>query len=449
MRCTRCGKEVRDGAAFCIYCGNKLGAPENDFNKIRKTAQEGNTTGGKGISETALKRAIPIAVILVIAVIGAVVGVKMYNSPAAQMNRAIKSGDLELAYEIFDDNFYAEDLSEKSIELLKAAVTQVQESYLAGTTAYEEANEALRYIRWFDSDEVSDTLSEASDIIETRYQVASQIEAADTYYQNGEYYQAITAYENALSLDPSDTDAASGLEKAESAYRDAVLTEAESYAAQGDFDSAMDVISAAAERCLGDDADLAAALDALRDRKIGWMADNVYTAADGGDWDGALELLDAYQAEYPDDQKLENARADILKRMPITLGNLTMISLHKVTVHTDEVKDRWGTSYDSAVVYDASQEAFALYNLNKGYTSFSGTVFVPNEASNGKNMSIAVYLDENLVYYKDGITEETAPISFKIDTAGATTMRIVTDNTGSYSCGWLYFTNTNFAKVET
>lgn len=462
MFCTKCGKELEDNTSFCIYCGSKLDVSVKnsksvnfDVDSSQINESEHDKANVSELSNTIptqknnrIRKFVPIIVVAVVAVVGVIVGSRLYNSPSAKMNRAIKAVDMELAYEIFDDNFYAEDLSEKSIGLLKTAATQVQENYLAGTTTYEEANETLRYIRQFGSSEVNETLSEVSSSIETQYQIAAKLESAEAYYQNGEYSSAITAYETVLSLDPSNADAASGITEAEDTWRNTVLEEAEHYASQGDLDSAADIIYMAAERYFGDDAELASELDSLYERRVEQMTDDVYTAADGGDWDGALELLDTYQAQYPDNQSLEDARADIVKKMPITLKNLTAVSSKETTVLTSVVSDRWGNVYDGAVNFDASNDAFSLYNLNKGYTSFTGTVFVPNEATNGKNMSFAIYLDEELVYYKDGITEETAPISFEIDVTGATTMRIVTDNTGSYPFGHLYFANTSFAKVE-
>lgn len=62
-------------------------------------------------------------------------------------------------------------------------------------------------------------------------------------------------------------------------------------------------------------------------------------------------------------------------------------------------------------------------------------------------MWFSVYLDEKLVYYTDGITEESQPISLEIDITGATTMRISVGNEGSFSNGGLIFGNTHFEKV--
>lgn len=70
-----------------------------------------------------------------------------------------------------------------------------------------------------------------------------------------------------------------------------------------------------------------------------------------------------------------------------------------------------------------------------------------NTASTGKQLWFSIYLDEELVHYVDNITEESQPILLDIDVTGATTMRIVTGNEGTYSNGGLVFADTFFEKV--
>ena len=177
-----------------------------------------------------------------------------------------------------------------------------------------------------------------------------------------------------------------------------------------------------------------------------FIAYKLYNSA--AQMDRALELLDEYQERYPADKSPQEVREDILRKIPITLKNLTMVSSKSIEILTAVVNDRWGNIYDGAVRYDASGDAYSLNNLDKRYVTFTGTVFVPTSASNGKNMSFAVYLDEELVYIYGQHYRRNCPLAFEINVTGATTMRIVTDNTGSYSFGHLYFANTGFSKVE-
>ena len=461
MFCTKCGHKIENDAPFCGHCGADLTqeasvppqsgqqtAPANEpaaQQKVRQNpAQQAHSEKKRPNGKALLAIVIAAA-----AVVGGVIGFKSYNSPASQMNRALSGDQLELAYEIFDENFYPEDLSPKSIELLSAAAARVQENYAAGAVTYEDAVSALSTIESFACSDVQDALSLAWEAVKLQYQIAEQLEYADTYLQNQEYASAISAYEYVLTLDEANEAAASGLEQAADDYRDYVLKQSEQYASQGDFESAGNVLQNAADSYFQDDAEITAAMDALEEQKIQHAVEEIETAADGGDWDEALELLDDYQEQYPAEQVLQETREDIVKRMPITLKNLTLVSSEHLSIIGSVVTDRWGNVYDGAVQYDASNNAYGLYNLNKAYTSFTGTVFVPKESRyTGYSMSLAIYLDEELIYYKEGITEETAPISLELDVTGKTTMRIATDNFGKPFYGYLYFTNTNFAKAD-
>ena len=133
--------------------------------------------------------------------------------------------------------------------------------------------------------------------------------------------------------------------------------------------------------------------------------------------------------------------------MPITLENITIVSSDEIEIYNEVVKDRWGNIYDDGVRIEGSTDGYILVALNQNFTKFTGTAFVVDSASIGKNMWFSVYLDEKLVYYTDGITEESQPISLEIDITGATTMRISVGNEGSFSNGCLIFGNTHFEKV--
>lgn len=458
MFCTKCGKELGNTINVCPYCGNKFDesgeiAPPAEPSTEQEVSGElgsGVPTAESGLSKSVrIKKKLPILIVIVILLIVIIIGIKQCNSPSAKMEYAIQNGDWDQALEIFDDNFYPEDLSEKTIELLKDVVAKTQEDYLAGVTDYDDAGAVLERIRQFGNSEVNGAVLSASDSIEAAYQIAVCIKNAETYYESKDYYEAILEYEGALSLDPANEEAEKGIEKAKSAYKNVILEEAERYVATGDFDVAENVIFNAIDDYFENDTDLKAALNSIRERHVEQMEKDVYMAADGGDWDGALELLNTYQEIYPEEQSLAQTREDILKKMPITLENVTMVSSDYVSVLQEVVPDRWGNVYNGAVDYNYYYSAYALYNLQKSYTTFTGTAFISKSSHTGLNACLAIYLDEELVYYQDNITEETAPISLNIDVTGATTMRIAVARGGQYRSGsHLCFGNTSFTKAE-
>ena len=63
--------------------------------------------------------------------------------------------------------------------------------------------------------------------------------------------------------------------------------------------------------------------------------------------------------------------------------------------------------------------------------------------------SIAIYVDEELVFFKDEITEESQPIAISIDLTNKDTMRIVTTwYEGAWGSNFIYFSNSSFEKAE-
>lgn len=184
------------------------------------------------------------------------------------------------------------------------------------------------------------------------------------------------------------------------------------------------------------------------DNNIRSIIEGAYSSADRGEWDEAVQSLEEAQLVYTDNDDINSAYEDIKRKMPISLSNIVTISSECIEVLSDPIKDRYGNVYDGGVQYDASYNAFGLYNLDKKYTKFNATAFVSTEAKNGKKISISIYLDNKLAFYKDGITEETKPLEISLDVSNASTMRISTSNEGSFSYGRLIFADTDFTKVD-
>lgn len=273
----------------------------------------------------------------------------------------------------------------------------------------------------------------------------------------GDFYEAECTVENAVSAFEYDDPANSEYVETSlnALYKWDVVDTARLLAQDGDYEGAFDAISHGKEY-FGDNTDVLAASEEINTMYQQYLSDEVMTLADGGNWDGALEKLDEYQQLFPSSQILSATRDEIESTMPITLENLTLVSSNKIEIYEGAVKDRWGNLYDGAIRYGAfSKDSYGigLYNLNKNFTRFTGVAFVGQSDKNSaeSNVSLSIYLDEKLVYYTDGITTETAPMTLDIDVTNATTMRIVVTTPkgnrfeGDSSRG-VYFGNTNFER---
>lgn len=182
------------------------------------------------------------------------------------------------------------------------------------------------------------------------------------------------------------------------------------------------------------------------------VIDEANSYAESGNWDKAIEILEAAQITYSGNKSLQEAYEEILFRMTITLKNITTISSHSFYETTkDVVKDRYGNIYDGAVKFCAGSgndnEVYALYNLNKKFKKFTATAFVGKDLDAVEECSISIYLDDELVLYKDAITVDTAPIKIDLDVTGKSTLRIKVDNRW-FAGAEIYFGNSYFTKAN-
>ncbi|MCD8108278.1 MAG: NPCBM/NEW2 domain-containing protein [Oscillospiraceae bacterium] len=259
------------------------------------------------------------------------------------------------------------------------------------------------------------------------------------------YEQAFEVLEDALTYAPDDTDLLSLTSSAESQYEEYVSAQVANFVSESEYEDAFDAIDDALD-LLPDSTALQELEDTTISQYESYITSQVNVLISNDDYDGALNLISRALKLVPGNTVLKELKTKTEEQKPVDLSDLIIVNSSRVETVSSAITDRWGNYYDGAVKYDASYDAFALYNLNDSYTEFTATVFVSTEATSGKNMSIAIYVDDSLVYYKDSITEESMPFTISIDVTNATTMKIVTDNAGSFNSGILYFADAVLSK---
>ena len=407
MICSRCGKEVPANSKFCVYCGAPVESTQSSTPPTPPDeayvppafagAEEAQAPVPKK-KRKSRKGWLALVIVLVVVAAAGVVGFQFYTSPSAEFTRSVKAGDLDRAYELYEQELRNKGLSETQIQLLVDAAVQTQEAYMSDEISYDEASNRLEILSGFSDGAVAEAVAAAQTTIANKHQIEDLLQAAEKNAASGDYLMAIENYQAVLEIDPSSEKAKNGLESAEAAYQQSVVDEA-------------------------------------------------YKAKDAGEWDTALEILDTYQATYGENKKIAAAYDEIEKQRPITLKNLTMVSSEEVEVMEEAVKDRWDNLYDGAVKLTANLDGYGYYSLEKKYTKFTGVIFVSSDSRNGVDMSVTIYKDNEIVYHLDNITENTPPASFEVDLTGASTLKIVTANE-STAWGYLLFGNTAFEKAE-
>lgn len=92
-------------------------------------------------------------------------------------------------------------------------------------------------------------------------------------------------------------------------------------------------------------------------------------------------------------------------------------------------------------------------NLNRKYYSFSGTIvtgdaLTDSNCHTGSSKSIDFYIwgDEKLLYEAHGISRDKSGIRFSVNLSNVKTLKISSDNQGSYSFGFFFIVNGTLQK---
>lgn len=86
---------------------------------------------------------------------------------------------------------------------------------------------------------------------------------------------------------------------------------------------------------------------------------------------------------------------------------------------------------------DASLEGNITYNLAGKYSKLSGKIVTKKDTGSG-NYTVSFYGDGKLLKEYTDITHEHQGISFSVNVAGVKELKIASENSGSYSYGWVF-----------
>lgn len=135
-------------------------------------------------------------------------------------------------------------------------------------------------------------------------------------------------------------------------------------------------------------------------------------------------------------------REDVIKdKKPTYKNNLSEIYIIDSSYY-ETIKgfsDSYGNSYSLAYQFDASNNAYAKFNVDKKYQVLTGYVTASPNTGKGANMTIEIYGDDILLTRITNITKETEAIPLdNINITDIKKLTINTYNTGAYNYGYLY-----------
>lgn len=450
------------------------------------------------------KKGVVIAAILgVLIIAGGIAGYMAYlhfTDPVNQFQTAIIKGDYTSAEQIYLDELkgdgskleeaeafivsHADDVKSKytSSEIeYENALAQLQEMGKLGIVssdelqpmisginelrtsrvAYENAQEDITVGDWESAiGELRKVIQEDSNYTESQTQLADAVRSykdelmstLSGFDIDKDYNGAISTLRAGLQVVPDDADFLTKISDYEQKMNNEIeLTVANiiqnannAVAINADYQSALTELRAAAKQY----PNMASIKDAISE------VEDVYTDAVFADvdelvkeskYDEAITLLNDLKGDISSGSRVNNKITEVNNLRPIDLSQVVVIDSKSYEYTSDLYTDSFGNTYDGRHYFNASYDAYAVYNLEGKYSAFSGTIVANQGTDSDAVMTVAIYLDDDLVYTKTEFTKRTGAVKFSIDVRGVTKLEIRTYPDRSWSNRTLSIVN---AKLE-
>ena len=279
------------------------------------------------------KAGLVIAIILIVLLLAggaAAAYFFIFASPAKKINKAIEAGNMETVVELYDKVNSEKDKDEIKENLL-SYTEKLENAYMSEQEEYDSVKDTLVLLQeniLDDSDELQERINRIDNVKKSRdaFKDAQECEAGGTWE---DYYDAISYYEEVI---PEDSGYYSKAQDAIAACEEntmkAAMEKADAYIADGDYDSAVDLLDDAyyttgypelydkMEQVKSD----------MKDALINQAVEDANTAVAEGRYTDARQIIADAKSEYGDDYRFDG----ILSNLPVD----------------EAIVGKWALSYD-------------------------------------------------------------------------------------------------------
>lgn len=319
--------------------------------------------------------------------------------------------------------------TQREIEIQNALAdfaASVVKDYLEDRCDYDAANTDLETVGRV----VEQTGMELPALADNEKQL-EEAKASKIAYDSGcelmagqDYAGAIVQFQKVVQGDSHYADAQEQIQTAADSCKSAALTQAEAYAAEKDYDNALQTIEQTLA-ILPDDSDLKT--------KQATYSQNYITAAiaqadkalvdPGKDYEKALDLLRPVMQKFPDDASLKEKYEYYMGFEPVSLFDL--ISYTSENSFSTDVTDSVGNIHDRAITAGWAYGYDSSFDIKSSYNTLTGVVGVP-EQSKGSSVcgEISIYGDEKLLWQDKKINGNKKPYNINVDITGVKDLRI-------------------------
>ena len=477
--CTSCGKELRDEARFCSGCG-KLCTEE--MKEVGATKAEKEPAGKGKRKPVLLCVLIPVVALLITA--GALAA-WWFTSVEYKIMHALDAKEYNQAVAVVKED---KQIKSSALlgKLLKKRVQDIKADFVDKQIDYATAKEALLGIRRLDVDGVSDALKKVQSFVDALNQSRVSFAAAESFYNTGDYAEAIVNYRLVVADDENYETATKKLAEAEEQYRKATLDKAaqyaenelyaeavallkeaqkllpddtkiqeqmrgyeklygeklkadamkmaEDYAQQGDYYNAVKVL----DGVMGsnaEDAQLVAAFYKYGDQYATQILRETDAKMAEKNFDEAMSLLREARKLLPDHEALTNKLKEVEAKKPISITSLLAVNTNKWgTWNEGSPTDPFGNDYSTACNYvihtgydliSMNMSHYTEYRLYGKYETLSGVFCTHIDSPEDRINRVQIYVDDKLVYTSKDFNRKSDATKFTVDVSGAEYVKIV------------------------
>ena len=313
---------------------------------------------------------------------------------------------------------------------LSNGMTQEQGNQLlaSGISHYESGNykEAIRCFAQLPLD--SKQYEEAQSILLKSSDAYCEeiVETAEKYVQNGEYEIALELLENAQALLPNVAELQELYNTTYADYKTYISTTAiegaEEYIANGDYESAINVLRDAISK-IEEDVELATLLSQYEEKYCDYIIQQANAALELEGYQSAISIIKQAQDILPNNDSLKSAIVFYESYAPVYLANLEYFDQeydwYKVL---ESDMDNLGNEYHNSI---ACRYLDNTYILNGDYSRLCGTLYQRYEyRDRDHNGHMEVYADGVLIF-SEKMSAGIYPINFELDVIDVNELRIV------------------------
>lgn len=410
MHCTNCGAELKDGAKFCTKCGR----PTEPLPTQRPQAVR-----EKGKKKR--KHWIPILiVVLCLALLGGAAGV-YFSSSARDVASDFQKGRYDMAIQTYNYQVMGNALEEHlAYLLLSKQMDEIETDYIAEKRSAED-------VIWYYTEicELQDSrLGDLAAIHMTSVTMREFARNGMSAYNDGDYLTALDYFNNVSKDAAIYPEIKEQMEECRTKYQQQTVEQIRQLVDEGDTQGALDALQEALYR-LPDDPELLEWRSQLLAAHESETAQLAQRLADEGKYEAALGVLQDALEEQPESETLKNLYANLEKTKPILLSDVPLIDSDGYTYTSGTYTDSYGNNYEGChCIWAGWKSGYAYFNLDRQYTTFSGSIVADPRTLSEAKLEIKIYADDTLIYQKDGFTKLSAQEDFQLDVSGIQKLEI-------------------------